>query len=109
MEGKTAAEPEDLDEATLEGIPSLDFRPVLKLFAPTGDKLQMSPCEECGGTMEVGDGPLVHVCSLRSNHKRDKIHPYSLVGLQCALLMLVIIFIGLIDIRIGQESSQFHF
>ncbi len=51
MEG--AAEPQDLDEAALEGIPSLDFRPVLELFAPTGDKLQISPCEECGGTLEV--------------------------------------------------------
>lgn len=35
------------------GIPSLDFRPVLALFAPTGNKLQVSPCEECGGTLEV--------------------------------------------------------
>lgn len=51
MEG--AVEPQDLDEAALGGIPSLDFRPVLELFAPTGDKLQVSPCEECGGTLEV--------------------------------------------------------
>lgn len=56
VEGKSTAEPEDLDEATLEGIPSVDFRPVLELFAPTGDKLRMSPCGECGGTMEVGAG-----------------------------------------------------
>ncbi|CAM9213040.1 unnamed protein product, partial [Hapterophycus canaliculatus] len=53
IEGQSATEPEDLDASILGGIPSLDFRPVLELFAPTGDKLQMSPCEECGGTMEI--------------------------------------------------------
>ncbi|CAN0039193.1 unnamed protein product, partial [Ectocarpus fasciculatus] len=51
--GKSAAGSENLDDAALGGIPSLDFRPVLELFAPTGDTLQMSPCEECGGTMEI--------------------------------------------------------
>ncbi|CAN0431969.1 unnamed protein product, partial [Ectocarpus sp. 13 AM-2016] len=44
---------ENLDDVALGGIPSLDFRPVLELFAPTGDALQIYPCEECGGTMEV--------------------------------------------------------
>ncbi|CAM9889516.1 unnamed protein product [Scytosiphon promiscuus] len=53
VEGQSATEAEDPDVNILGGIPSLDFRPVLELFAPTGDKLQMSPCEECGGTMEI--------------------------------------------------------
>eukprot|EP00752_Nemacystus_decipiens_P002127 g2029.t1 len=44
---------DDLDETALAGIPSLDFRPVLELFAPTGNKFQMSPCGECGGTLEI--------------------------------------------------------
>lgn len=47
---------DDLDETALAGIPSLDFRPVLELFAPTGNKFQMSPCGECGGTLEVWCG-----------------------------------------------------
>lgn len=43
----------DLEQASLGGIPSLDFRPVLQLYAPEDAKLQISPCDECGGTMEV--------------------------------------------------------
>lgn len=55
-EGKPREAQDDLDETALGGIPSLDFRPVLDLFAPTGNKFQMSPCRECGGTLEVGCG-----------------------------------------------------
>lgn len=55
-EGKQLEAPDDLDETGLGGIPSLDFRPVLELFAPTGNKFQMSPCGECGGTLEVRFG-----------------------------------------------------
>lgn len=55
-EGKPRGAQDDLDETALGGIPSLDFRPVLDLFAPTGNKFQMSPCRECGGTLEVGCG-----------------------------------------------------
>ncbi|CAN0506486.1 unnamed protein product, partial [Laminaria digitata] len=40
-------------DVNLEGVPSLDFRPVLQLYAPNGANLDMSPCDECGGTMEV--------------------------------------------------------
>lgn len=54
VEGKPLEEHDELDETALGGIPSLDFRPVLDLFAPTGKKFQMSPCGECGGTLEVG-------------------------------------------------------
>lgn len=43
----------NLSEASLERVPSLDFRPVLQLYAPDDAYLQISPCDECGGTMEV--------------------------------------------------------
>lgn len=54
VEEKPLEANDELDETALGGIPSLDFRPVLELFAPTGNKFQMSPCGECGGTLEVG-------------------------------------------------------
>lgn len=47
-----------MTEATLDGIPSLDFRPMLQLYAPSDAHLQMSPCGECGGTIEVSDNKL---------------------------------------------------
>lgn len=56
VEGKPLEAHDELDETALGGIPSLDFRPVLELFAPTGQKFQMSPCGECGGTLEVACG-----------------------------------------------------
>ncbi|CAM9459641.1 unnamed protein product, partial [Choristocarpus tenellus] len=38
----------------INNIPSLDFRPILRLYAPTDTHFQVTPCSECGGTMEVG-------------------------------------------------------
>eukprot|EP00903_Cladosiphon_okamuranus_P012984 g12116.t2 len=66
VEGKPPEAHNELDETALGGIPSLDFRPVLELFAPTGNKLQVSPCGECGGTLEIIHYDEKEIVKLRS-------------------------------------------
>ncbi|CAM9178755.1 unnamed protein product [Discosporangium mesarthrocarpum] len=47
-------------------IPSLDFRPILRLYAPDDAYLHVSPCETCGGTLEIVHTDVTNILKLEA-------------------------------------------